>query len=113
MSKTSLKLKVAAALKNVPQKQLKGSKLKEAIDSIIDESFGIVTQGTATLVAGTVTVETTKAITGAKIQLTRNTPGGTPGHLSAPSASIVNGVSFTINSSSNTDTSTVNWSIAD
>jgi hypothetical protein len=65
--------------------------------------------GTATLVAGTVTVSTTAAKTGSRIFISRNTPGGTPGHLSAPVASIVNGTSFVINSSSATDTSTVNW----
>ena len=65
--------------------------------------------GTATLVAGTVTVATTAVKTGAKIFLSVNTPGGTQGFLSAPAASITNGVSFVINSTSATDTSTVNW----
>lgn len=65
--------------------------------------------GTATLVAGTVTVNTTAVATGSTIFLTCNTPGGTQGFLSAPSGSIVNATSFVINSSSGTDTSTVNW----
>ena len=65
--------------------------------------------GTATLVAGTVTVATTAVKTGAKIFLSVNTPGGTQGFLSAPAASITNGTSFVINSTDITDTSTVNW----
>lgn len=66
-------------------------------------------QGTATLVGGTVTVNTSAVQTGDKIFTARNTTGGTAGHLNAPVASIVNGTSFVINSSSGTDTSTVNW----
>lgn len=65
--------------------------------------------GTATLVGGTVTVNTTSVATGSKIFVSRNTSSGTVGHLSVPDASIVNGTSFVINSSSGTDTSTVNW----
>ncbi len=72
----------------------------------------IIAIGTATLVAGTKTVTTTKVKTGDHIQLTRNTPGGTTGDLSAPAASIVDGTSFVINADVNTDTSTVNWAIA-
>lgn len=67
--------------------------------------------GTATLVGGTVTVNTTAVATGSTIFLTCNTPGGTQGFLSAPAASITNATSFVINSSSGTDTSTVNWLI--
>lgn len=65
--------------------------------------------GTATLAAGTVTVNTTAVTASSIIIVSCNTPGGTQGFLSAPVASIVAGTSFTINSSSNTDTSTVNW----
>lgn len=65
--------------------------------------------GTATLSSGTVTVNTTAVATGSTIFLTCNTPGGTQGFLSAPSGSITNGTSFVINSSSGSDTSTVNW----
>jgi len=79
-----------------------GNKLKIATGSN-------ASMGTATLVAGTVTVSTTAVATGSTIFLTCNTPGGTQGFLSAPAASIVNGTSFVINSSSVTDTSTVNW----
>lgn len=67
------------------------------------------TIGTATLVGGTVTVSTNKVLTGDTIFLSRNTPGGTTGDLSAPVASIVNATSFVINSTSALDTSTVNW----
>lgn len=63
--------------------------------------------GTSTLVAGTVTVSTTAAATASKIFVTVVTPGGTQGFLSVPT--IVNGTSFTINSTSATETSTVNW----
>lgn len=67
--------------------------------------------GTATLVGGTVTVNTAAALTASIIMVSRNTVGGTTGNLSAPSASIVNATSFVINSTSATDTSTVNWLI--
>ncbi len=66
-------------------------------------------QGTTTLVGGTKTVTTTSVKTGDKIICSRNTTGGTAGHLNAPVASIIDGTSFVINSSSGTDTSTVNW----
>ena len=65
----------------------------------------------AAMVAGTVTVTAPAVLATSIIQLTANTPGGTQGVLSAPVASITPGVSFVINSSSNTDTSTVNWTI--
>lgn len=63
----------------------------------------------APMVAGTVTVNTTAVSASSLIFLSVNTPGGTQGILSAPSASIVAGTSFVINSSSATDTSTVNY----
>lgn len=65
----------------------------------------------AAMAAGTVTVSTTAVAADSVIFLTANTPGGTQGELSAPTGSIVAGTSFVINSSSNTDTSTVNWLI--
>ena len=69
----------------------------------------VLLSGTATLVAGTVTVSTTLTAA-SKILLSRNTEAGTPGYLEAPAASR-NAVlgSFVINSSSATDTSTVDW----
>ncbi len=65
----------------------------------------------AAMTAGTVTVSTTAVTASSKIFLTVNTPGGTQGVLSAPTASIVAGTSFVINSSNAADTSTVNWLI--
>lgn len=65
--------------------------------------------GTATLVGGTVTVSTTAVAANSIVMLTRNTPGGTIGDLTAPVASLVAATSFVINSASGTDTSTVNW----
>ncbi len=69
------------------------------------------TVGVATLVAGTVTVPSTAVQTASLIQVTRRTAGGTLGHLSVPSGSVIPGTSFVINSSSATDTSTVVWTI--
>lgn len=73
-----------------------------------------VQTGTATLVGGTLTVSSLTIGAGSKIYLTRNTPGGSVGDLSAPSASRTTGSgtgSFIINSASGTDTSTVDWAI--
>lgn len=66
-------------------------------------------EGTATLVAGTVTVSNSDIATGTRIFVSCDTPGGTQGILSTPVASIVNATSFVINSSNAADTSTVNW----
>lgn len=63
----------------------------------------------AAMVAGTVTVNTNVVTASSLIFVSRNTPGGTTGNLSVPSGSIVPGVSFAINSSSATETSTINW----
>lgn len=75
-------------------------------------------KGIATLVAGTVIVNTNVVLTGSIIMVSLNTPGGTLGiAYSTPSASIINGTSFVINSVStagtlvNTDLSTINWRI--
>ena len=62
----------------------------------------MVFRGTATLVDGTVTVATDKVKTGYKIYLSVNTPSGTQGFLSAPTAFITNETSFVINSTSAT-----------
>lgn len=63
--------------------------------------------GQATLVAGTVVVSNTTVTASTRIFLSRETAGGTLGHLSISARSA--GTSFTILSSSNTDTSTINW----
>lgn len=65
--------------------------------------------GTATLVAGAATVSTTAVVANSRIFVTSQVDGGTPGFLRVSTRSA--GVSFTITSSSNTDTSTVAWVI--
>jgi hypothetical protein len=66
-------------------------------------------QGTATLVAGTVVVANTSVTATSRIFLTCQTPGGTVGalYVSARTA----GTSFTITSTSGSDTSTVAYEI--
>lgn len=63
--------------------------------------------GTATLVAGTVTVANTSVTATTRIFLTSNTDGGTVGFLRVSARTA--GTNFTITSSSGTDTSTVAW----
>lgn len=63
--------------------------------------------GQSTLVAGTVVVANTSVTANTRIFISRETAGGTLGHLSISARSA--GVSFTILSSSNADTSTINW----
>lgn len=65
--------------------------------------------GIATLVAGTVTISNTSILTGDRVTLHRQTAGGTLGHLSI--SALVNATSFTILSSSVTETSTIYWEI--
>lgn len=62
--------------------------------------------GVATLVAGTVTVANTSITASTRIFLTVQTAGGTQGFLSTTRSA---GTSFTINSSSASETSTVAW----
>jgi hypothetical protein len=64
----------------------------------------------ASLTAGNVVVANTNVKASSYIRLTRQTLGGTPGHLSVvPNV----GVGFTINSSSALDTSTVFYEIVE
>lgn len=65
------------------------------------------TMGTATLVAGTVTVNTNKVTAASRIFLTNQSLGGTAGFLRVSARTV--GTSFTITSSSGTDTSVVAW----
>lgn len=65
--------------------------------------------GVSTLVAGTVVVSNTSVTSTSRIFLTCNTPGGTPGFLRVSARTA--GTSFTILSSSGTDTSVVAWQI--
>jgi len=69
------------------------------------------TLGTATLVAGTVVVSTTKVTAASRIQLTGNSDGGTPGWLRVSARAA--GTSFTVTSSSGADTGTVGWVIVE
>jgi hypothetical protein len=66
-------------------------------------------QGTAVLVAGTVTVADTAVTANSRILLTSQVDGGTPGFVRVSAR--VAGTSFTITSSSATDTSTVAYEI--
>jgi len=66
-------------------------------------------QGAATLVAGTKTVANTSVTANSRIFLTNNASSGTPGFLYISAR--VAGTSFTITSSSNTDTSTIAYEI--
>ena len=77
-----------------------GLKIKEGANA---------TMGTTILVAGTQVVSTTKVTANSRIFLTNNANGGTVGalYVSARSA----GISFTITSTSGTDTSTIAWLI--
>ncbi len=65
--------------------------------------------GAATLIGGTVTVSNNKVTANSRIFLTAQSTGGTPGALRVSSR--VNGVSFTITSTSGADTSKVAWEI--
>lgn len=66
-------------------------------------------QGTATLTAGSAVVANTSVTANSRILLTSNADGGTPGWLRVSARTA--GTSFTITSSSGTDTSTVAYQI--
>ena len=68
-------------------------------------------QGRASLVAGTVFVSCPQVNANSVIQLTYRVTGPSLGILSAPPASIIPGVGFTINSSNNLDASSVFWCV--
>ena len=63
--------------------------------------------GQAVLVGGTVAVSNTSVTADTRIFLSSATAGGTPGIVAISARSA--GVSFTITSTSGTDTSTINW----
>jgi hypothetical protein len=70
--------------------------------------------GTATLAAGTITVSNVKLTASSRIVATAKTFAGTTGYLSAPAANrSVAGGFFSITSSTNQDTSTVEFIIID
>jgi hypothetical protein len=66
-----------------------------------------IRQGTATLVAGTVSVSLSSTGSSTVVLVSRQTPGGTLGSLSVPT--ITAGSGFTITSSSSSETSAVGW----
>ena len=72
-------------------------------------TVGGILRGTATLVAGTVTVSSTEIQTGDTVMLTRKAIGGTVGQISL--GTITNATSFVINSDNAADTSSVFWQI--
>ena len=84
--------------------------------SVVSFSYGpfqsmLVQAGQQTLVAGTAVVTTPATGASPYPQLTVDTVGGTQGYLTAPTAGVIPNTSFTITSTSATDTSIVNWSI--
>jgi len=90
-----------------------GGTEKRAIDlngkEIIPTGGAADVVGTATLTAGSSgAIATTAATASSKIYLSRKTQGAAPGHLSY---TVVAGTSFTITSSSGTDTGQVDWEI--
>lgn len=79
-----------------------GLSIKEGSDAML---------GTATLVAGTVTVSTAAVTANSRIFVFVQTPGGTQGHLSI--GTVTASTSFVINSTSGSETSTVAWWIVE
>lgn len=75
-------------------------------------AVGTEALGTSTLVAGTVTINTANAISSSSIFLTRTTTTGSVATIGTINvASIVNGVSFTVNSTVVTDVGSFNYLI--
>jgi hypothetical protein len=66
--------------------------------------------GQATLSSGTVTVANTSVTANTRIFVAHATLGGTLGHLTT---TLIAATSFTINSSSGSDTSVVNWMLVE
>ncbi|HEU5026607.1 MAG TPA: hypothetical protein VFV01_16950 [Spirillospora sp.] len=71
-------------------------------------STQVLTSGTATLAAGTVSVADTRITASSVIRLNRQAAGGTLGEMSV---ALTAGTGFTINSSSNVDTSSVFYEV--
>lgn len=83
------------------------SRLRLRTESLFCSDGANFPMGRSTLVAGTVTVNHTRVTANSRIFLSRHTAGGTLGHLSI--GAITAATSFVINSSSATDTSSINW----
>lgn len=85
--------------------------------AILDEltqgrALATIQRGKATLGGGTATVTGVTLTANSRIFLTRNTPAGSAGDLSAPDASRNTSTGqFVINSASGSDTSTVDFEI--
>lgn len=75
----------------------------------VKEGGGAARMGAATLVAGTVTVNTTNATANSRLMLSGQNSSGTHGELTVSAR--VAGVSFTISSSNAADTRSVAWII--
>lgn len=75
---------------------------------VADAAAASTAPADATLVAGTVAVADTAVTAASRVLLNRHVPGGTLGNLSY---SVSNGVGITINSSSNSETSSVTYQI--
>lgn len=75
------------------------------------QKVGRILFGRSVLVAGAVVVANTNVTAVSNIYVTSNIDGGTPGWLRVSARTA--GTSFTITSSSGTDTSTVAWLIVD
>lgn len=80
--------------------------LKSAGNIIKIKEGSNASMGLATLVAGTVTVSNTLVTANTRVFYSVQTPGGTQGFLSVARSA---GASFTLNSTSATETSTVAW----
>lgn len=83
---------------------VKGNCFVKVVPSAVETS----PSGSAVLVAGTIAVAYPSLTATDRVLVTVTTPGGTRGYLSVAKSA---GVGFTINSSSNTETSTVDWVI--
>lgn len=81
--------------------------LGTAGNGVLIKTGSNATAGTGTLVGGTLTVNTTKTTASSMIFLTSQSDGGAPGFLRITARSA--GTSFTVTSSSGTDTSTFAW----
>ena len=78
------------------------------VTSATDDRVKYNNIGTATLVAGTVSVSNTNLTANDLVFVTRTVAGGTEGYLTT---AVTPGTGFTITSSSNLDTSTVGYVI--
>jgi hypothetical protein len=92
----------------VPQRQEIDAEFTKKTGLVVSEAAN-GKQGVTTLVGGTKVVSNTSITANSRIFLTTNTPGGTPGWLQVSDRTA--GTSFTILSSSNTDTSVVAYEI--